>query len=203
MKPNDFNELRRATVCRFRDTPMRQPVAPVRIDKRPDRAVPLRRKLGAVCVQLVLLGEFFAAGVLYQHMQQTGWPWENRADAPSTYEVTVEELAERLRSVGFDCLLHDETPISDMGLVSAKCDVGKKRFDLTVHVDEDATWDSVRLSNSPLGCTMARLRGARHLAIAAGSHWAVFTTYEEDARTIANELNGFFLIRECRRTGSA
>lgn len=182
---------------------MCQPDPCVGISKSTDRATPLRQKLSAVCLQLVLLGEFFAAGVLYQHMSESGWPWENNADAPSTYEVTVKDLAERLRSVGLDCLLHDETPIADMGLVSAKCDVGKKRFDLTVHVDEDATWDSVRLSNSALGCTMARLRGARHLAIAAGSHWAVFTTHAEDARTIATELNGFFLVRECRRTGSA
>jgi len=49
-----------------------------------------------------------------------------------------------------------------------------------------------------MGCMLARLRGARHLAIAAGEHWSVFTTSLDDARLIANELNGYLVSRECR-----
>ena len=54
------------------------------------------------------------------------------------------------------------------------------------------------MSTSPLGCTLARLRGARHLAIAAGENWSVFTTNLDDARFIADELNGYLVLRECR-----
>lgn len=110
----------------------------------------------------------------------------------------MDELAERLASLGFTCLLHGEQPIPDMGLVSAKCDVGAKRFDLAVYESEEIAIESVHVSTSPMGCLLARLRGARHLAIAAGEHWSVFTTNLDDARVIANELNGYLVRLECR-----
>jgi hypothetical protein len=157
-----------------------------------------RHRIAAAVQSCIILALVFGLGMLTQRQSQAGWPWDKGNAPASPWDVSVDELAERLESLGFTCLLHGEQPIPDMGLVSAKCDVGAKRFDLAVYNSEQVAIESVHMSTSPMGCMLARLRGARHLAIAAGEHWSVFTTALDDARFIANELNGYLVTRECR-----
>ena len=50
-----------------------------------------------------------------------------------------------------------------------------------------------------------RVQKPPHLACTAeapvaGKNWSVFTTNLDDARFIANELNGYLVTRECRST---
>jgi hypothetical protein len=157
-----------------------------------------RQRIAAVVLNCIILVQVFGLGMVTQRQSQTGWPWEKENAPTSPWDVSVGELSERLGSLGFACLLHGEQPIPDLGLVSAKCDVGAKRFDLAVYNSEQVAIESIHLSTSPMGCMLARLRGARHLAIAAGKNWSVFTTNLDDARFIANELNGYLVTRECR-----
>jgi hypothetical protein len=162
-----------------------------------------RRRIAAVVLNCIILVQVFGLGMLTHRQSQAGWPWDKNKTSVSPWDVSVGELSERLGSLGFTCLLHGEQPIADLGLVSAKCDVGTKRFDLAVYDSEQIAIESVHMSTSPMGCMLARLRGARHLAIAAGETWSVFTTSLEDARLIATELNGYLVLRECRSTSRA
>lgn len=159
---------------------------------------PRLQRISTRVLNCIILALVFGLGMVTQRHSQAGWPWDKDNAPVSPWDVSVDELAERLGSLGFTCLLHGEQPIPDMGLVSAKCDVGPKRFDLAVYGSEEVTIDAVHMSASPMGCMLARLRGARHVAIAAGEHWSVFTTNLHDARLIANELNGYLVTRECR-----
>ena len=161
---------------------------------------PRRQRIVAAVLNGVILVQVFGLGMLAHRQSQAGWPWDKDTAPTSPWDVSVGELSERLGSLGFTCLLHGERPIPDMDLVSAKCDVGPKRFDLAVYGSEEVTIDAVHMSTSPMGCMLARLRGARHVAIAAGKNWSVFTTNLDDARFIANELNGYLVTRECRST---